>query len=90
MKIEKCKKEVDIKVLIKLCPGQYEVIRQENIIDDTDNLVVGIYYHKEFKYIICCHRGNNILDYTKFAHSEEQAQKQYIQMIEEIKKDLKE
>ena len=80
--------KIDISFKCVLTKKDYTIVRQENIITDKDNLIVGIYETKSFGFIVCCNRENITLDYTKFAATKKQAEKIYSEMIIEIKKDL--
>ncbi len=80
--------KVDIKFPCILKYGEYRILKQENIVAEDDDLIAGIYFHQHFRYIICCHRKNNTLNYTRFADSEFRAQRLYKEMIQEIKRDL--
>lgn len=82
------KKLLTISFRCTLQSANYTILKQENVVADNDNLITGIYFNEYFRYIICCHRDEKILDYTRFSHSEEHAQKLYKEMIQEIQKDL--
>lgn len=88
MEIKKCEIDVKLSFICKLNSENYEIIKQENIIDKNDHLIIGIYKTKYFGFIICCNRGNETLYYTKFAATKEGAEILYKDMIEEIKRDL--
>ena len=88
---EKCDKNVHITIKMEIKPHHYERIMQENITAHNDNLITGIYQFlllQEETYIVCCIRGKNTLDYTKFAGSQKQAYVLYEEMLKEIEKDL--
>lgn len=95
MTITNVEQEVQFDLMLKIKPGNYIALKQQEIDDPTDNAVAGIYSVKLFDknvFVICCNRfvyGKwTTLDYTKFADNAEHAEDLYKNMIEEIKKDL--
>ena len=89
---EKTEKEIPIKISLPIKPHQYNMILQETLTAENDEVIVGIYQFlllREETYIICCNRGNETLDYTRFAGSQKRAYVMYEEMVHEIEKDLK-
>jgi len=85
--------EVSLSIKIDFKKEDYQKIKQIEIKENGDHLVIGIYKPDIFKqdfYIVACNRieGGRTLDYTRFAASEDQADKMLIDLFNEVKKDL--
>ena len=86
----------EIRLFVKLTERDYRIIKQEEIINDIDRLIVGIYETKYFKdnlYIICCNRivkgMEDTLDYTKCADNKEKAEFFFNKIKNEVLSDLR-